>query len=88
MALMHERLTIWKGQNADGTPRAAFAKEEGHWPDILQECLVKLAKYEDRDEQGCKYCKDAIPIDKKIRFCPVCGREFGEVSTFFGERIM
>lgn len=45
-----ERLTKWEGYNSDGTPRAVMAKRDGFFPDNMQEVLVKLARYEDREE--------------------------------------
>ena len=45
-----ERLTKWEGHNSDGTPRAVMAKRDGFFPDNMQEVLVKLARYEDREE--------------------------------------
>lgn len=46
---MAERLTKWEGRDENG-PRAVLAKE-GRFPDILQESLRKLARYEDEEEK-------------------------------------
>ena len=49
---MSERLTRWEGRDEDG-PRAVLAKE-GRSPDVMQDALRKLARYEDSEEQEAK----------------------------------
>ena len=44
---MTDRLTKWEGRDENG-PRAVLAKD-GRFPDIMQEALRKLARYEDED---------------------------------------
>jgi hypothetical protein len=45
---MTDRLTRWEGRDENG-PRAVLAKE-GRFPEIMQEALRKLARYEDKEE--------------------------------------
>ena len=45
---MTDRLTRWEGRDENG-PRAVLA-HEGRFPDVLQEALRKLARYEDMEE--------------------------------------
>ena len=47
---MADRLTRWEGRDEDG-PRAVLVKHDGRFPDVLQEALRKLAKYEDEEEK-------------------------------------
>lgn len=44
---MADRLTRWEGADENG-PRAVLTKE-GRFPDVLEEALRKLAKYEDAE---------------------------------------
>lgn len=44
---MTDRLTRWEGRDENG-PRAVLAKD-GRFPDVFQEALRKLARYEDAD---------------------------------------
>lgn len=46
---MADRLTRWEGRDENG-PRAVLAKHDGRFPDVLQEALRKLARYEDEEE--------------------------------------
>ena len=67
---MSERLTKWKGRDADG-PRAVLVKREGPFAPILQEALRKLARYEDAEgrETCCGY-----PVRDLIVFAEACRR--------------
>ena len=64
---MTDRLTRWEGRDENG-PRAVLA-HEGLFPDVLQEALRKLARYEDAEgrETCCGY-----PVRDLIVFAEAC----------------
>ena len=66
---MTDRLTRWEGRDENG-PRAVLA-HEGLFPDILQEALRKLARYE--DTEGCETCC-GYPVRDLIVFAEACRR--------------